>query len=116
MDDVEHVFQRRPGKVTRLEKGGATSRIQAGYRDLDVNEHVNSARYLEWILEDFNPAFLKGHRLREMEANYMVEALYGDRLSARCETAPDQTFLHSLARDADGLEVFRARTRWEPTR
>jgi hypothetical protein len=52
--------------------------------------------------------------LAELEVNYLVEALYGDTLSSHCENTDGKTFLHSLVRDTDGLELFRARTVWEP--
>jgi acyl-CoA thioesterase FadM len=47
-----------------------------------------------------------------LEVNYLAEALYGDEVSANCEDTDGQTFLHSLVRDADGSELFRARTHW----
>jgi hypothetical protein len=67
-------------------------------------------------LDAFDAGFLKSHRLGELEVNYLAEALYGDELSAICEDTDGQTFLHSLVRDSDKLELFRARTHWDPTR
>ena len=51
--------------------------------------------------------FHKSHRLKEIEVNYLAEALYGDQVSvysevALCEGVSDHTFLHSLRRDRDG--------------
>jgi medium-chain acyl-[acyl-carrier-protein] hydrolase len=115
-NDVESALPRRPGKVTALSESTPSHSIRVGYRDLDVNEHVNSARYVEWVLDAFDAGFLKSHRLEELEVNYLAEALYGDELSAICEDTDGQTFLHSLVRDSDKLELFRARTHWDPTR
>jgi medium-chain acyl-[acyl-carrier-protein] hydrolase len=115
-NDVESALPRRPGKIATLNENTPSHSIRVGYQDLDVNEHVNSARYIEWILDAFDAGFHKAHRLAELEVNYLAEALYGDELSAICEDTDGQTFLHSLVRDADGLELFRARTLWEPTR
>jgi len=72
-------------------------------------------------LEAFDLDFHRMHRLMEIEVNYLVEALYGDTLSAHCERAPQEreggsAFLHSLVRGADGLELCRARTIWQPAR
>ena len=114
-NDIEPALSRRPGKVAALSESTPTHSIRVGYRDLDVNEHVNSARYVEWILDTFDAEFHKSHQLRELEVNYLAEALYGDELSAHHESVDGQTFLHSLARVGDGLELFRARTLWEPT-
>jgi medium-chain acyl-[acyl-carrier-protein] hydrolase len=119
--DVERAFPRWPAKVAALSEDAPSHFIRVRYRDLDVNEHVNNAQYVEWALEAFDLDFHRRHRLREIEANYMVEALYGDTLSAHCERAPgeregESTFLHSLVRGADGLELFRARSVWQPAR
>ncbi|MBN1978970.1 MAG: hypothetical protein JW918_16340 [Anaerolineae bacterium] len=112
-NDVEPALARRPGKVASLNECTRSHFIRVGYRDLDVNEHVNSARYVEWILDTFDAGFHKSHQLSELEVNYLAEALYGDGLSAICEDADGQTFLHSLVRSSDGLELFRARTVWQ---
>jgi medium-chain acyl-[acyl-carrier-protein] hydrolase len=115
-NDVESALPRRPGKVAALSGGTPSHSIRVGYQDLDVNEHVNSAWYVEWILDAFDAEFHKAYHLRELEVNYLTEALYGDELSAIREDTDGQTFLHSLMRDADGLELCRARTLWQPTR
>lgn len=113
-NDVESALPRRPGKVAALSESTPSHSIRVGYRDLDVNEHVNSARYIEWVLDAFDAEFHKSHRLAELEVNYLVEALYGDTLSSHCENTDGKAFLHSLVRGTDGLELFRARTVWEP--
>jgi len=115
-NDVESALPRRPGKVAALSKNTPSHSIRVGYWDLDANEHVNSARYIEWILDGFDAEFHKSHRLAELEVNYLAEALYGDKVSAHCEGTDGQTFLHSLVRDGDGLELFRAKTVWQPAR
>jgi acyl-ACP thioesterase len=115
-NDVESALPRRPGKVASLSKATHSHSLCVGYRDLDVNEHVNSARYIEWGLDAFDVEFHKSHRLAELEVNYLAEALCGDVVSANCEDTDGQTFLHSLVRESDSLELFRARTLWKPTR
>jgi medium-chain acyl-[acyl-carrier-protein] hydrolase len=115
-NDIEFALPRRPGKVAALSEGTPSHPIRVGYQDLDANEHVNSARYVEWIMDAFDVEFHKSHRLGELEVNYLTEALYGDALSSHWEDTDGHTFLHSLVRDGDGLELFRARTHWEPTR
>jgi acyl-ACP thioesterase len=112
-NDIESALPRRPAKIATLNAGSLSHCIRVGYRDLDANEHVNSARYVEWILDGFDVAFHKSHRLAELEVNYLAEALYGDELSAICADTGGEIFLHSVVRDGDGLELFRARTVWQ---
>lgn len=114
--DIERAFPHWAERIAAPSEDAPSHFIRVRYRDLDVNEHVNNAQYVEWTLEAFDLDFHRAHRLKEIEANYLVEALYGDTLSSRCEDLDGQTFLHSLVRDSDGLELFRARTLWKPTR
>jgi medium-chain acyl-[acyl-carrier-protein] hydrolase len=113
--DVERAFSRWPEKLPALSEDAPSHFIRVRYRDLDVNEHVNNAQYVEWTLEAFDLDFHRMHLLKEIEINYLIEALYGDTLSSHCEDIDGKTFLHSLIRGADGLELFRARTVWEPS-
>jgi medium-chain acyl-[acyl-carrier-protein] hydrolase len=48
--------------------------------DLDVNYHVNNARYIEWILDCFEPSFLVSNKINAMQVNYIDEATYRDQI------------------------------------
>ena len=111
-DDVERLFRRRPEKIDSLNNGVLSNTIHVGYRELDVNDHVNNVKYIEWILDTFDLAFHKSHNLQEIEINYLSEATYGDEVSVIDETVDRLTFLHTLERNRDKTELCRARTRW----
>jgi medium-chain acyl-[acyl-carrier-protein] hydrolase len=113
-DDIERLFRRRPEKIAPLNSRGLRNTIHVGYRELDVNDHVNNVKYIEWILDTFDLAFHKSHNLQEIEINYLSEATYGDEVSVIDETVNRLTFLHSLERNGDKTELCRARTRWQP--
>ena len=100
----------------------------ARYSDIDLNGHVTSSRYLEWLLDGFSTEFRQGHELAGFEINYLAETLCGDEVaishakeSARGEALgsggldppdADASFLHAIERTADGVVLCRARTRW----
>ncbi|MFQ5652434.1 MAG: acyl-[acyl-carrier-protein] thioesterase [bacterium] len=113
LENLERVL---PGKLNKLKSLTAPKRarvIQVGYRDLDVNEHVNNVRFVEWMLESFALDFQKTHQLQEMEINYLAEAFYGDEISVRCEEEEDLAFLHSSRNESTNTEVCRFRTVWQ---
>ncbi|MBN2256145.1 MAG: hypothetical protein JW736_10585, partial [Deltaproteobacteria bacterium] len=86
--------------------------IRVSYRDLDMNEHVNNVRYIEWIIDSFPLEFLRNHTLKELEINYLAEALYADEISLGHENRGPLTFLHSMTRPIDNTHICRARTTW----
>ena len=55
--------------------------ITAKYRDIDINGHVNSIRYIEHILDLFPIELYKTKHIRRFEMAYVAESYYGDQLS-----------------------------------
>lgn len=84
--------------------------------DLDLNRHVNNVVYAEWALETVPATVVDNCRLAEIEIAYRAEAFYGDTVIARCACADAEasTFIHQLVNRANGKELTRLRTRWEP--
>ncbi len=87
--------------------------LTVGFQDLDVNDHANNTRYIDWLLEGLPLSFLKSHFLTEMEMNFLAEAVYQDKIKILQSAAGQQNYNHRLLREADGTELFRAQTRWQ---
>jgi acyl-ACP thioesterase len=82
--------------------------------DLDANAHANNARIAEWVVEGVGRDVWQSSFVRGLDVDFLAEALHGDAVSSRAAAMPDGQFSHSLVRSADGREIARARTRWEP--
>lgn len=105
------VEEKPPEKIPLLKHPEAKQKIVAGFRDLDVNGHVNNIRYPEWFFESVPEETLFSSRLARLEVEYRSEVRFGECLTSEiCRESPE-CFLHSLL-DADGKCVCRARTWW----
>jgi len=84
------------------------------YSDLDLNLHVNNARYIEWILDGYSFEMHQTHQISSFEINFLAESNCGDELVVRSEQKKESppTFLHTILRKQDGQELCRARVRW----
>ena len=51
------------------------------YTDIDMNCHVNSIKYIEYILNLFPLEMFKQKTIRRFEMAYVAESYYGDKLS-----------------------------------
>ena len=102
---------REPGKLPGLKPGPASLAAQARYTDIDVNEHVNSARYVTWLLDSYPPAFHRAHTLRRLELNYVAETKWGDALSVVSEEKNPLEFSHCIF-SANQTELCRAELVW----
>ncbi|HIU16926.1 MAG TPA: acyl-ACP thioesterase [Candidatus Avidesulfovibrio excrementigallinarum] len=113
------------GSVTpRLRKVADECTVQARKDDLDMNGHVNNARYLGWLLE---PVSEPSGALAALEVTFRAECLPGETLLSRCSAAlpagtaeSGEPFLqreHAIVRTNEqgaSVDVCRAVSRWRP--
>ena len=65
--------------------------IDINYNDIDINGHVNSVKYIEHVLDLWDIAWYREHRLKRFEIAYVAEAHQDNKLSFyREQTAEDE--------------------------
>jgi acyl-ACP thioesterase len=95
------------------EEGARQAELAVRYCDLDVNLHATTPRYAEWLLESLPAELLRSSALCALDLDFLNETGAGERILSR--SAPvGGGFAHSLVRLADGVEVARARSVWQP--
>lgn len=62
-----------PGNIASLECEPRCIPYQARYSDLDVNGHVNNAKYLDWFCDQFDQPFHQRHHLTDVLIHYNHE-------------------------------------------
>ena len=80
--------------------------------DLDLNHHVNNARYVEWLFEPFPAKAVSGRRLTELEILYRQGAEHGDTVLTQAAPAETGAILHRILRAGDQTVLALARTKW----
>ena len=109
-----HILNDRLDKLPALSNPVHEKSFVVRYSDLDINQHVNNVRFVEWVVEGVPAAVLNTSIPSELEINFLAEAFHEDRILATCSPQdPDNTiFHHSLTRRQDGRELARAITIW----
>lgn len=112
---INDSFERLP-TVTTVEREVMRT---AGWKEIDVNRHVNNVTYVEWALDSVHDEMWLTHRPHQLEIAFKNEIRHGDMVASQLQSIPndlnhDTTFLHSLTRP--DLEVASVRTRWQPIR
>jgi len=107
------MFAERPEKIESLKEINSEWRTIVGYQDLDVNGHVTNSRYIDWVFESLDLQFLKGHKVRNLEINFLAEALYKNEVVVKTESRSDTEYRHSIIQLSDSLEICRAKTVWK---
>ena len=109
--DGKAALGRDPEKLADGESWDRVFATTVRYTDIDVNRHVNSSRYIGWILDAYPFEFHREHCVRGLEVNYLGETLEGEVLSVRTRQTGAAVFCHSLTKGS-GDEVCRARLVW----
>jgi acyl-ACP thioesterase len=104
-----------PG-LPRPDADATARRFTVEPRDIDLNRHVNNARYIGWALDATDPAHRVAWRLAAFEVHYLAEALLGDAITVRtgppADGAAEDALVHAILREADGKELARIGTWW----
>jgi acyl-ACP thioesterase len=131
-----HAFEELPEKLPAPDNPVKGERFPVRYSDLDIQNHVNNAQYIEWCLDSFPPALHVSHQPRRFSINFLSECAHGDVVSLQTEPVPedprgegprsstnpgdhppsDPAYLVSMRKEPDGKEICRARIVWRKRR
>ena len=79
--------------------------IDINYNDIDINGHVNSVKYIEHVLDLWDIAWYREHRLKRFEIAYVAEAHEGDKLSFyREQTAENECCVRLVKSEPTGID------------
>jgi acyl-ACP thioesterase len=107
----KRALQADPQKLPVVNTCEPALATKALYSAVDVNSHVNSAKYISWILDSYPLEFHRRHRVRRLEINYLGETPGGAEISARIGEGSFGEFWHSIV-TSNGDEVCRAKMLW----
>lgn len=97
-----------PGML-RMENAAPIGQRTVVYSDLDVNGHMNNARYIDWVLDTQDASAIAARGVSAWQLNYITEAKLGEVLELYAQ--PDgSAVLTQGKRASDGRVVFEART------
>ena len=101
------------GRVKMSDSAGFVRSIDVNYNDIDINGHVNSVKYIEHVLDLWDIAWYREHRLKRFEIAYVAEAHQGDQLSFyREQTAENECcvrLVKTSPESMDPVEVCRCK-------
>jgi acyl-ACP thioesterase len=101
-------------KVPDVHEGKQVATFQVRFSDIDVNRHVGSAKYLQWLMDSHPPELLEQSVPQAIELSYLTEAVLNDEVLVFSNQAYDNE-LCSLRRANDSKELCRAQIKWGHT-
>lgn len=82
------------------------------FNEIDINQHFNSGRYLERIIDSYSFEFHNKFELVEFEVNFLKEGMPSDKLAVKKQVLGTHQHLCSVVREGDGTELIRASLVW----
>ncbi len=84
------------------------------YSDIDINQHFNSVKYIERIVDLFPLDLYRAKHITRLEINYAAEAVFGTKLAIYTEPTKDENVWAVSMRDTvNGEHICRARVTWK---
>lgn len=84
------------------------------FSELDINQHFNSVKSVERVLDDFGIEFLNSNEPAELEVNYLKEGQDGDFIAVTRTKLSDNEYLNCLVRESDRADLCVIRIVWRP--
>ncbi len=109
----ESVFNENAGKVKSLQNDDELNFTPVRFNEIDINQHFNTGRYIERIIDSYDFNFHEKKELVEFEINFLKEGMPTDLLAVKRQKLDDYNHLCSVVRESDNVELVRARLIWE---
>lgn len=91
----------KENKIYRGEKipplaNPASQIYRVRYFDLDGNQHVNNAKYFNWLLDPLEKDFLRSHEVKKAYVRFDKEVMYGENIVSQYEILENNQTLHQI--------------------
>ncbi|MDR3304791.1 MAG: acyl-ACP thioesterase [Clostridiales Family XIII bacterium] len=81
--NTDRALEKRLGKLHPTEGAVPIYEKPIGYSDIDYNEHINNARYVEYVMDCISVPEHKAKAVRAIEVHYLNEAVPGETIVLR---------------------------------
>ena len=104
----KHALQESPVKLGATQAGDEFD-VKSTYFDIDLNRHVTSTRYFDWMMDTFTIDFHKNHYPKKISINFMKETLPGDTINIKRGSEDDLQFCFEGINSARKTVAFRGK-------
>ena len=104
----KHAMQELPESLDPV-KTGDVFRVKSVYFDIDLNKHVTSTRYVDWMMDTFSPEFHKHHYPQWLSVNYIKETKPLETIRITRNRADEGTYLFEGYNTGAETTAFRGK-------
>ena len=104
----KHAMEQLPEKLSPVAEGDSFS-LKSTWFDLDVNKHVTSTRYVDWMVDTLPVDLLLSHYPNYLSINYLKETMGEELISIKRTNRDGNQFLFEGTNQDDASVKFRGR-------
>ena len=104
----KHAIKEIPKKIPDVEDKTLCLNKTVRYTDLDVNNHMNNAKYVEQILNSFSESFYNKKEIKELQINFLNQCKYGDVLKVYKKEYEKNKFYIESKKTKEKKPVFKS--------
>ncbi|MCD8285667.1 MAG: thioesterase [Clostridia bacterium] len=83
--------------------------LAVNWYDIDFTRHTNNTRYIGYLLQSMDPAYLSAKRITALDVNFIKESHEGEKLAVYRQTEGDVACFQIRK---EGAEILRARVQF----
>jgi acyl-ACP thioesterase len=100
-----------PDKVESFDHHLKPYSFKVKYSDLDIQKHVNSGKYIEWVMDTFSHQQFTSYRPYLLQINYLAECVFDDPINIYTSEKSPGYFISDV--NKNGKPVCRAAITWK---
>ena len=101
----ELAFEEKAGKLQDFPASDEGYGVNAGFSELDMNDHVNNTKYANYVLDALSPQ--KDEELEVFQIDYRKEVVCGTHLSIHCQRQENGVLAKGTNADGDTMFLCR---------
>ncbi len=112
----EHALTDLPGKIPAEKTDEIVFNKKISYSDIDINRHVNNAKYIEYILDCYPNDFHQRNRMKSMTVSFISETKFNDEIEIglnKNSSANGSHYLEGKNKESGKL-AFQSLVEWLP--
>ncbi len=82
------------------------------YSDLDLNRHVYSIRYIQWMLDSLPLEQFSNNTIRQLDINYLSEAFYDEKLQILLDSSSENIHHFLIKNNVSEKKIAVAQIQW----
>jgi medium-chain acyl-[acyl-carrier-protein] hydrolase len=113
-NSFDHVLPEDRRPIPEIHSDRSAFITTAGMHDLDMNNHVNNVKYIDWITGFLPDTFAGNHRCAELQIQYAAEAKKGNKIYlSRDRSKENEHIFHHTLYNQNYTMLAKSTARWE---